>query len=147
MAIKQSQYFVGNARTPVPHPHRKGEVIKYMFTHTFTEGLDTGDILELFPLFPYGRITGFQFIGENIGTNALDIGLMSGNPGSLDVARTSDDALIDGVAANTGGSTGLIALSALAENGESPVSIGVKTATEITAGATKKLHVLIEATS
>ena len=46
MAIKQSKYFKGNARTPVPHPHRKGEVIEYIFTHIIDEVLATTDILE-----------------------------------------------------------------------------------------------------
>lgn len=147
MAIKQSQYFVGNARTPVPHPHRKGEVIEYLFTHTFNEAVADTDILELFPIFPYGRIVGFDFICENVGTNALDIGLMSGSVGSLDAARTSDDVLIDGIAANTGGVTALTAIAAIAENGDEAVSVGVKTATSITAGSTKKLHVRIRVAS
>lgn len=146
MSIIQSQYFKGNARTPVPHPHRKGEVIEFMFTHTFTETLGTSDVLDLFPIFPYGRIVGFDFICENVGTNALDIGLMTGTPGATD-ARTSDDVLIDGIAANTGGVTSLAALAAIAQNGETPVSIGVKTATEITAGSTKVLHARIRIVS
>lgn len=149
MAIKQSAYFKGNARTPVPHPHRKGEVIEYMFTHVFTEALATTDVLELFPIFPYGRIVGFDFTSENVAAVALDIGLMSGTPGSLDAGRTSDDVLIDGVLANatTGIETGLAALAAIAMNGETPVSVGVKTATDIAAGATKKLHVRIRVAS
>jgi hypothetical protein len=147
MAINQSKYFTGNARTPVPHPHRKGEVIEYIFTHIFAVTLATTDILELFPIFPHGRIVGFDFIGEDVGTEALDIGLMSGTPGSLDATRTSTDVLVDGVAANTGAVTSLIELAAIPEVGGTSVSIGVKTATEIAAGSGKKLHVRIRVVS
>lgn len=143
MGIVQSNYFKGNARTPVADPHRKGETIIAQFTHTFTEALADTDILDLFPLFPYAKIVGFEFESENIGTAALDIGLMSGTPGSKDAARTSGDELADGVAANTSHATGLTALANMAINGDAPVSIGVKTATSITAAANKKLHVRV----
>lgn len=149
MSIKQSAYFKGNARTPVPHPARKGEAIEYLFSHTFTEAIGTADILELFPVFPYGRIVGFDFETENVGAIAVDIGLMSGLPGSLDGARTSGDQLIDGVAANaaSGRESTLGALAALADMGETPVSIGLKPAAEITAAANKKIHVRIRVIS
>ena len=149
MAIKQSAYFKGNARTPVPHPHRKGETLTFIFTHTFTEALADTDVLELFPIFPYGRIVSFEFTSANIGTAALDIGLMSGDAGSLDAARTSDDVLIDGVAANasTGTKTALADIAAIAMNGETAVSVGVKTATTIAAASNKTLTVLITVVS
>lgn len=149
MSTKQSAYFKGNARTPVPHPHRKGEVIEYLFTHTFSEAVASTDVLELFPVFPYGRIVGFDFDTENVGTIALDIGLMSGTPGDAASERTSGDELIDGVNADasSGKETGLAALAALAAMGETPVSIGVKPASNITAAANKKLHCRIRIAS
>lgn len=143
MSIKQSAYFKGNARTPVPHPHRKGEVMEYIFTHTFDEAVASTDILDLIPVFPYGKVVGFDFDTENVGAINLDIGLMSGTPGSTDASRTVGAEFIDGVAANaaSGKETALSALAALAANGETPVSIGVKPASDITAAANKKLHV------
>ena len=143
MAIIQSNFFKGNARTPTADPHRKHETITQMFSHYFTEALTTADILDLFPVFPGAKIVGFEFICENMATEALDIGLMSGTPGSKDAGRTSGDELIDGIAASTGGSTALATLANLAANGDTAVSIGVKTATNIAAGATKALHVKI----
>lgn len=143
MPIKQSAYFKGNARTPVPVPHRKGEVIEYLFTHTFTETIGTADILELFPVFPYGRIVGFDFAAENVGAINLSIGTMSGASGSLDSARTVGSQLINAAVSTTPLASTLTQLAALAAIGETPVSIGLVPSAEIVAGATKKLHVRI----
>jgi hypothetical protein len=147
MPIKQSAYFKGNARTPVPVPHRKGEVIEYLFTHTFTEAVAAADILDLFPVFPYGRIVGFDFAAENIGAINLSIGLMSGNPGSLDSARTVGTQLINAAVSTTPLASTLTQLAALAANGETPVSIGLVPSAEITAAANKKLHLRIRIAS
>jgi hypothetical protein len=147
MAIKQSAYFKGNARTPVPHPARKGEAIEYIFTHTFTETVATTDILELIPVFPYGRIVGFDFAAENIGAINLTMGLMSGAAGSLDAARTSGSGLISAAVSTTPLAATLTQLAAIAENGESPVSIGMTCSADITAGSTKKLHIRIRVVS
>ncbi|WP_126975577.1 hypothetical protein [Frigidibacter oleivorans] len=147
MAIKQSAYFKGNSRTPVPNPHRKGEVIEYMFTHVFAETVAAADILDLFPIFPYGRIVGFDCASENLGAVNLTIGLMSGSPGSLDAARTSGSELVNAGAAGAPATTALTALAALAQNGDTPVSVGLKTSADIVAGATKKLHCRIRVVS
>ena len=143
MPIRQTNYFRGNARTPVPLPERKGEVMEYLFTHTFNETVNTADILELFPVFAYGRITGFDFATENLGSVDLTIGLMSGTPGSLDAARTSGSQLINAGAAGTPAATALTALAGLAAIGETPVSIGLVPSANITAGATKRIHIRI----
>lgn len=143
MSIVQSKYFKGNARHQIANSHRKGETISYLFEHVFTEDLATTDILEIFAIFPYGRVIGFQFETEGMAAEALDIGFMSGVPGSLEDTRTSGDELIDGVAANAGGATSLLDLNALAETGETPVSIGLVTDTAIVAGPAKKLVCLI----
>lgn len=143
MPIKQSNYFRGNARTPVPVPHRKGEAIEYLFTHVFTEDVNTTDILELFPVFPNGRITGFDFASENIGTVNLTFGLMSGNPGALDNARTSGNQLLNAAAAATPAPATLLSLAAIPKIGETPVSIGLVPSANITAGGNKRLHIRI----
>jgi len=145
MSIKQSKFFKGNARKPIPHPHRAGETITYQFVHTFDEELADTDILDLISLFPGATIVDFDFATVNVGTAALDIGLLTGIPGSKDDARVSGDELIDGVAANaaTGNRTGLVELNAIPKNGEMPTSIGVKTATTIPADPTSELHIRI----
>lgn len=150
MSTKQSAYFKGNARTPVPHPHRKGEVIEYLFTHTFTETVLAGDVLELFPVFPYGRIVGFDWDTENVGAINVGIGLMTGTPGDATSVRTVGTELASAVAANAvvaSKLTGLLALAAIPAMGETPVSIGLAPAADITAGSTKKLHVRIRVAS
>ena len=150
MSTKQSAYFKGNARTPVPHPHRKGEVIEYLFTHTFTETVASTDVLELFPIFPYGRIVGFDFETENVGAINVDIGLMSGTPGDATSVRTCGAELANDVAANGAVAvklTSLALLAALPANGETAVSIGLVPANDITAAANKKLHCRIRIAS
>lgn len=147
MAIKQSAYFKGNARTPVPHPARKGEAIEYLFTHTFNETVGAGDVLELFPVFPYGRIVGFDFASENLGAVDLTFGLVTGAVASLDAARTSGSQLLNEAAAGTPAASSLTALAAIPENGDTAVSVGVKVSADVAAAANKKLHVRIRVVS
>lgn len=147
MGVKQSNYFKGNARTPVPHPARKGEVIEYMFTHVFAETVATTDILELVPVFPNGRIVGFDFAAENIGAINLTIGLMTGTAGSLADTRTSGAELISAAVSTTPAATTLTALAALAELGDAATSLGLTVSADVTAGATKKLHLRIRVAS
>lgn len=147
MPIKQSAYFKGNARTPVPHPDRKGIVMEYLFTHVFTEAVATTDILELFPIFPYGKIVGFDFATENVGPINLTLGLMSGTPGELNSARTSGAELINAGAAATPAATSLTAISAIPAIGETPVSLGLKVSNDISAAANNKLHIRIRVVS
>lgn len=147
MPIKQSAYFRGNARTPVPVPDRKGQAIEYLFTHTFTEDVNTNDVLELIPVFPYGRITGFDFASENLGAVNLTMGLVSGESGSLDPARTCGSQLLNAAAAGTPAPASLASLAALPAMNEKPVSIGLVPSANIVAGGTKRLHIRIRVAS
>jgi hypothetical protein len=144
MALIKSKMFVGAQPVDSAVPHRSGETITVIYTHTFTAAVTAADILELYPIFAHGKIVGFEFETENVGAINLDIGLMSGESGSNDAARTSGDELIDGVAANSasGRAATLVKLAALQGGvGDKNVSIGVKPAADITAAANKKLHI------
>ncbi|WP_444668359.1 hypothetical protein [Cereibacter changlensis] len=143
MSTKQSTYFKGNGRREVPTPKQAGTTAEVIVSHTFTENLETTDVLELFGLIPYGKVIGLDFMGENLGAVNLSIGLMSGTPGSIDPARTSGAEYIAAAVSTTPLASTLAQIVAAPRNGDTPRSIGVKTSAQIVAGPTKKLHVRI----
>lgn len=141
MAIKQTEFFKGMARRELPVPHKAGDVQEVILTHTFTEAVNTTDVLELFAL-PAGlRVTHFEFASENQSAANINVGFMSGTPGSTDAARTSGTELVSAAAiVSTGTVTALAALAAISSS-DGHRSIGLVPATNIAAGGTKKLHV------
>jgi len=140
MSVIKSAMFVGSQPVDTPAPDRSGDTITQIITHTFTTALTTADILELYPVPAECRIVGFEFVTANVGTLDLDIGMMTGEAGSSTAGRTCGDELIAAVDAATGGSTGLAALAALQDGvGDKNASIGLVTATNIAAGATKTI--------
>lgn len=141
MAVKQSQFFKGNARTPIGHATRANEVTEHLFTHTFTEAVTTADILELFPLLPNGRIVAFEVAGSGLSTTTFKVGFMSGNPGELDDARTLGSELASTLA-NASGVVGLATLAPLAGSGVAR-SIGIQPSANIAASGSTVLHVRI----
>jgi hypothetical protein len=145
MAIIKSSMFSGSQPVDTPVPHRSGETITVIFSYTFSTTLAIGDIVELYPVFGHGKIVGFDFETENVGAIAIDIGLMSGEAGSNDQARTCGAQLISNVAANAAvasRSSSILQLTALQGGvGDKNVSIGVKALAELVAGATKKIHI------
>lgn len=147
MATKQTAFFKGMARTPVGHPHKAGHTTTYLFTHIFTEDVNTTDILEIFPVMPYGRIVGFDFNSEGIATTNFSFGKMSGTVGDRVSARTVGSELASAAAAGTQASATLLALAALAKNGDTPYSIGMVPSANIALSAAKKLHVRVQISS
>lgn len=146
MPIVKSKKYVGMQVVDSPIPHRKGETITEIFTHTFTQAVGTGDILELFPVFAGGKIVDFEFETANIGAINLNIGLMTGQAGSNDGGRVCGAELISAVAANaaTGKAATLAALAALqAGVGQADRSIGLVPASNITAAANKTITIKV----
>lgn len=143
MATKQSSYFKGNARKEVATPHQAGIDAVIMHTHVFTEDVAGTDVLDLFPLIPYGKILSVDIASENLGAITLGVGFLTGTPGDKVAVRTCGTELFAAWAVATPASMTLIALSALAKNGDSAKSIGIVPSATITAGATKKLHMRI----
>lgn len=141
MAIKQTKFFKGMARTPVGHPHKAGHTTTHLFTHVFSEAVATTDILELIPLAPGLRVVECTINTENIAATNLTVGLMSGNIGSLDAARTSGNELVAAQVSGTEYSSTLLQLAALAKNGDTAKSLGLKVSADVAAAANKKLHV------
>lgn len=141
MATVQSAYFTGNARTTLPQPHRKGETLTVLFTHTFNTAVTTADVLELVEIPPYAQIVGFEYASANIGAINVDIGIMSGTPGSTDASRTVGDEIVSAASIGTAAVVGVATLGAIAVNGESKVSIGLQPASNITAAANKTVTI------
>lgn len=144
MSIIKSAKYVGIQPVDSPVPDRKGETITIVFTHTFTKDVTSADILELAPIFAYGKIVDFQFETANIGAINLQIGLMTGEAGSNDAGRSCGSQLINGVAANaaTGKSATLAAIAALQDAiGDTDTSIGLVPAATITAASNKTITV------
>lgn len=146
MALKKSALFKGSQPVDTPAPDRSGETLTVIYTHVFTQDVNVGDVLELYPTFAHAKIVGFEFETENIGAINLNIGLVSGEAGYQDDARTSGAELISAVAANaaSGRASTLAQLSAVnagAAARDKNFSIGLVPAANITAAANKKLHI------
>lgn len=139
MAIIQSDWAKRFRTTPLPRNH--GQTHFELFEFTFTATFDyTVDKLELGVLPADCRIADAWMISETA-TAVVDIGIMSGEVGSTDTARTVGDELFDGVALNTAGvrTVNFLDIAALAP---SPLnrSIGlIATAANIAAASKVKL--------
>ena len=88
MSTKQSPYFKGLARTPMPSPHKVGDGHEVLSTHVFTEDVLTTDVLELIPLPPGCRVTGLDFVTENIG--AINLTMISSVTCQTSVPTTAE---------------------------------------------------------
>lgn len=142
MPTKQSSAFKGNARTPIATSHKAGDAHTYLFTHTFTEAVLTTDVLEIFPIFPNGKVVAIDFATENVGAINVGIGLMSGVSGDASSVRTCGTEFFAAAAANTPAAAALITLAAVAR-ADDVKSIGLVPAADITAAANKKIHLRI----
>lgn len=144
MATKRSRYTAGMGQTPVPVPNKAGEACTIIVSHTFTEDVNSTDVLDLISLGPNTKVVYMRVISENVGAINLKVGHMTGTPGSPDPARTCGAEYFAAQAANAAGEVPLLTLATLASVGDTPVSIGVQPAANIVAGATKKLHLQID---
>ncbi|MDO8983020.1 hypothetical protein [Cypionkella sp.] len=144
MSTKQSAFFKGLARTPMPSPFKAGDGHTVLASHVFLEDVLTTDVLELIPLPPGCRVTGLDFVTENIGAININIGFMSGVSGDAVSVRTCGAEFVAAGAANVAASTALLSLiNAGIASGEIR-SIGLVPAANITLGSTKKIHTRLQ---
>lgn len=120
-------------------PQINGETATLIITHTVTEDIGTGDILEIAALPADMKLLDAVLSTENAGATNLTVGFMSGKPNDADAARTSGAEIFNAVAAGTEARASLIALAGIARDPGNR-SIGLKTSAAITAGATKKIY-------
>lgn len=123
-------------------PQMNGDAHTLLITHTVTENIGTSDILEIAAIPADMKLLDVVLSTENAGTTNLTVGIMSGKPNDPDAARTSGSEIFNAVAAGTEQRATLIALAGIARDPGNR-SIGLKTSAEITAGATKKIHLRI----
>ena len=141
--IFQSQ--MAKRRETPPSGYVHGARMVAISTYTFTEDFTAADdVLEIGMLPADTRCVGARLIGENTGATNAVLGLMDGQFGDPDPTRAVTDDLFDATAINNEevNATGLKCLSI-------PVSdkhraIGVTLSANVTAGATKKLTLILE---
>lgn len=144
MSTKQTAFFKGNARAPMPSPFKAGDGHTVIFTHVFTEDVAATDILEVLPIPPGCRVAAIDFVTENVGAINLNIGWMSGVSGDPVTVRTVGSEFFAAAAANTAASAALLTLINAGAVSQEPRSIGIAPAALIAAGATKKLHIRVQ---
>lgn len=147
MSTKQSTYFKGLSRIPMPSPHKAGDNHTVMASHTFLEDVLTTDVLEMIPLPPGCRVTSIDFVTENIGAVNLNIGFLTGVAGDTVAVRTCGAEFFSAALATTAASATLLALiNAGVASGEIR-SIGLVPSVSILLGATKKIHTRLQYTA
>ena len=141
MAIVQSLWAKGNQQSK--RPQTAGAVHAQLYSYDASAGLLAADILEIGELPPGCQIVDAMVFTEGTFTGlTADVGLMSGTYGDTDAARTSgsevfNDADLTAFTRLVQKSTLLIAPSVAARG------VGVKVSADVTAGAGKKIHLLL----
>lgn len=141
MAIVQSLWAKGNQQSK--RPQTAGAVHAQLFSYDASAGLLAADILEIGELPPGCQIVDAMVFTEGTFTGiTANVGLMSGEYGSTDAARTSGTELYSAADLTTFArlvqkSTLLIAPSVAARG------IGVKVSADVTAAAGKKIHLML----
>lgn len=144
MATKQTLFYTGNARPVFGNNFRSGSPIAFRHTHTFLAAVLSTDVLELFTLPAYAQINRFEMISANVGLINVNVGLMTGTPGDAVTARTAGSELISAAAANTTLLSTLLQRTTFGKVGDSPVSVGLTPAADITAAANKTITFEVE---
>lgn len=96
MALFQSDW--GKRIKQAPTSREAGGVVCEKYTYTVTGNLAAGDIIELGVLPAYHDVVDAVLILDEAGTATYDLGIMSGEVGSPDPARTSGAQFFSGVA-------------------------------------------------
>lgn len=91
MALYRSDFAVG--RAPTPYPDRAGNVVTVALEFTVPAGLAANDVIEMGPLPAYSTVVDATLDVDDLDTNgtptiSLDVGIVSGNAGENNGART-----------------------------------------------------------
>lgn len=146
MAIKQSPWAL-NQRTS-NRPQSAGAVHVTKFYHEFTAAAASGDIIDLGVLPAGAYVVDARLYTEGVLTGVTaDVGVMSGDPGSTDPARTSGNEIF-AAADLAAASTTVANMSKVAAFQIAPGivhrSIGVKLLAAVTAAPGKKVWLVLE---
>ena len=139
MAIKQSDWATGRRVTAASG--EAGEVVCERFSFVITSSLASGDIIEMGPLPAFSHPVDATLVSDELGTVTLDVGIMSGDFGSTDQARTCGAELFS--AAADGSAVRASLLGAFRMNSvDKDRGIGVKVSAAITA-ASQRVDLLL----
>ena len=129
-----------------PAGYTAGAVVTTIVTHTFSAAFATAnDVVEMAVLPAGARLLSVMAIFANIGAVNTSLGIMTGAPGSTDNARTVGTELFSAqTMANAEVSVTRTACLAVAANQNADRSIGIKPASDIAAGGTKTVTLIIE---
>lgn len=133
--------------TAAPIAGQSGTLMVAVFEHTFTTAFTAAtDILEIGLMPAHARVVGATVIGAGFGgAITADVGLMTGDQGANDDTRTLtgteffNDADVNGAEANMARAAALAVTQSQTHRG-----IGVELSTNVTAGAGKKLTLVLE---
>jgi hypothetical protein len=144
MAVFQTPQARG--KTTPPAAYTSGVVVSTIVSHTFSAAFATAnDTVEMAVLPAGARLLSVVAIFANIGAVNTSLGIMTGTPGSTDNARTVGTELFSAqTMANGEVSPTRAACLAVAANPSADRSIGIKPATDIAAGGTKTVTLIIE---
>jgi hypothetical protein len=144
MAVFQTPQARG--KTTPPAGYSAGVVLATIVSYTFSAAFATAnDVVEMAVLPAGARPLSVMAIFANIGAVNMAMGIMTGTPGSTDNARTVGTELFSAqTMANGEVSVTRTACLAVAANQSVDRSIGIKPATDIAAGGTKTVTLIIE---
>lgn len=144
MAIQQSAWAKGQEQSK--RPHSAGAVHTQLFSYDASAGLLAADTLELGELPPYCKIVDAILFTEGTFTGlTANVGLMSGEYGSTDAARTTGTDIY--AAADLTAFVRLVQKSTLLlASSEASRGIGLRVSADVTAGAGKKIHLQLRYT-
>lgn len=133
--------------TAAPIAGQSGTLMVAVFEHTFTTAFTAAtDILEIGLMPAHARVVGATVIGAGFGgAITADVGLMTGDQGANDDTRTLtgteffNDADVNGAEANMARAAALAVTQSQTHRG-----IGVELSANVTAGAGKKLTLVLE---
>lgn len=139
-------------RVTPPVSYARGQQMTAIFEYVFdADYTAASDIIELGVLPGTARVTGATLIGEGLGATTADVGLMTGQPGEAVDAEGSqraltDDLIFDAVSVDDN-EADAAALTCLGlGTAEDHRAIGATLSADVTAGAAKKLTVVLHYT-
>lgn len=145
MAYTSSAYFRANTRLQPPKAQVAGGNALIFHTHVFDKvALNTTDILELFPIPPGARIASISYASENLPAGNMNLGWMSGTPGTPDGARTVGTQFVNGVAHAATDINVALSLLRLQDRSDTPRSIGMTASVNIGVAANRNITFRIE---
>ncbi|MGP9790693.1 hypothetical protein [Roseinatronobacter sp. NSM] len=143
MALFQSAMAARRETPPSGYVHgaRMVAISSYTFTQDFTAATDK---LELGLLPADTRAVRATLIGQNTGATNATMGLMSGEPGDMNDARTVGNEFFAAQAVNNAEVAGTVLACLNIAPSDKHRGIGVTLSANVTAGTTKKLTLVLE---